>query len=249
MRRPFTEHKADYPLVAGALLSSAMLVVWLLDQPFPPLQDFPEWVYQAYLFAHLISGDPSVHSSFATASYPVPNSLSQVGMGLLMLVLPPMIAAKLWLSLYAMGFLGVCWAALRRLKPAEWAPAMVVAAGALIFGSSFWNGYINFQFAALLLAAFLLVWEVHGRRSVWIVAVFGIVIFFSHAVVFAAFVLYLGSREVLFRKNLMVIAGLAPSLALLVWYVLAKDPANVEPVPAVGAYQTALEFVMYTATR
>jgi hypothetical protein len=45
MRLHFTEHKADYPLVAGALLSSTMLVVWLLDQPFPPLQDFPEWIY------------------------------------------------------------------------------------------------------------------------------------------------------------------------------------------------------------
>jgi hypothetical protein len=166
-------------------------------------------------------------------------------MGLLMLVMPPMAAAKLWLTFYGIGFIGVCGAALRRLKPAEWAPALVVAVGALIFSSSFWNGYINFQVAALLLTAFLLVWEVHDRRKGWILAVFGIAIFFSHAVVFAAFVLYVGSREVLFRRNLMAIAELAPSLALLVWYVLAKDPANVEPVPEVGAYRTALEFVMY----
>jgi hypothetical protein len=245
---PVTGLATDRPVLGGAVLLSALITGWVVAQPFPPLQDFPDWIYQAYLFSRLMAGDQLAEATFALAAYPVPNSLSQVAMGLMMVMgVAPMVAAKLWLALYGIGFVSVAWLALRQLKPAECAPALAVLSVAVIFSSSYWNGYINFQYALLFLSAFLLIREVHHRRDLWILTLFGILIFFSHAVVFAAFVLYVGIRDVIYRRNYRAAAGLIPSLALLAWYILAKDPANAEPAPTVGAYQTVLQFFMYKA--
>ena len=60
-----------------------------------PLGDYAEWTYHGILFRNVLQGSPN--AAYALKHYPVPNSLTTLGLGLLMLLLPWQLAAKIWL--------------------------------------------------------------------------------------------------------------------------------------------------------
>lgn len=229
----------------GGLLLVLTSLAWLLPWPYPPLQDFVEWIYQGSLFAGLLSGDKAVTSAFTVVGYPIPNSISQIGMGLMMLVWPPMAVGRMWLCLYLASFVTVGWFAMRKLRADVGAAMFVVLLGAAALNACFWSGYINFQIAVLLLAAFFVVHELYGKRSAWLIALFGVGIFFAHAAIFAAFVMWVGLRDVLWRRDPRAAVALVPSLALLAWYILARSP-EIEPRPPLP-YDNLLQFLFYKA--
>jgi hypothetical protein len=65
------------PATALALCTALAVAAAVLLPPYPPLQDFIEWIYQAEILAQLPSEawPPGVH----VATYPVPNSLFRRG--------------------------------------------------------------------------------------------------------------------------------------------------------------------------
>ena len=77
----------------GVLLLFAMLLFG--HQGMPVLGDYGEWTYHGVLLRDALRGAPEPH--YFLKHYPVPNSLTTVGMGLLMLSLPWAPAAKVWL--------------------------------------------------------------------------------------------------------------------------------------------------------
>lgn len=196
----------------------------LVLQPYPILHDLPEWMYQGWLFRALLSGDAAVAANFELVAYPVPNSISQVGMGLLNFVLPPVLAGKVWLGLYLIAA-SVLWLFIcRRLQAGAGGIMHLLLTVLITLGPGFWNGYINFQIGLLLFALYLFL-TVTGRlqNSVWLF-IFSLLIFFSHAAVFAVFVLV----NLLFfifsvrRRYGVDSAALLPSLLLLAWYAVNK---------------------------
>ena len=88
----------------------------LVLQSFPILHDFPEWMYQSWIFSKLLSGsDTAIVQGFELVLHPVPNSISQVGMGLLNFVVNPVVAGKIWLGFY-LGFAASLWFMVSRHK-------------------------------------------------------------------------------------------------------------------------------------
>ncbi len=209
-------------MFSGFTLAVFIALCWclLVLQPFPLLHDFPEWVYQGWLFKQLLTQDGATGVRYALVTYPVPNSLSQAGVGLLTMVLEPATAAKIWLSGYLFGAALMCLNIWYRYKDSS---QVLLLSVIVFFGPGFWNGYINFQYALLLFALYLSLSA--GKRGAGYMTTLlcSLLIFFSHAVVFAIFVCYCVAGAFFrrgddARNRFYSIVVLIPSLLLLGWY-------------------------------
>jgi len=130
---------------AGAWLYVGTVMVWILASPYPALQDYPEWLYQGYVVAALFKGSPGAAAAFEFARYPIPNSLTQIMLGLLNLVVSPLVAGKIWLCAYLISFMVVLTVIARSVHPAHCGKLLLVLTTTTAVGSGFWNGYINYQ--------------------------------------------------------------------------------------------------------
>lgn len=202
----------------------AVACCMLFLQAFPILHDFLEWMYQGWIFAELLGDNPAVAERFQLVSHPVPNSLSQIAIGLLNFVVSPVVAGKIWLAFYLLLSSGL-WFVIARQQSNRFHGALHLLLTDLItFGPGFWNGYINFQFGLLFFALYLylIIWR--GVRNPWLLCVFGLLIFFSHAVIFAVFVVFnLACMVKLWRsQRRQYVLALLPALLLTGWYAAIK---------------------------
>lgn len=219
----------------------------LFLQVFPILHDFPEWMYQGWIFAELLGGDnPAVAERFQLVAHPVPNSISQVAIGLLNYVTSPVLAGKIWLAFYLL-LSSVLWFVISRQHTNRFDGVLHLLLTDLItFGPGFWNGYINFQFGLLFFAfyMYLIVWR--GVRNYWVLCGFGLLIFFSHAVVFTVFVVFnLACLISVWRERRPgCLLAVLPSLLLTCWFSVIKFTTD-EATAARGF--SPLEWVQYKA--
>jgi len=116
----------------------------------------------------------------------------------------------------------------------------------IAFGPGFWNGYINFQFGLLLLALFVATGASHSLLWIFI---FSIVIYFSHASVFAGFVCYVVLREIFNNRRVLAITALLPSLVLLLWYSIALISEGAGSNERVGSVVQWLQYKLYTLAK
>src|SRR6187402_3216168 len=109
--------KHTLPQIYLFSLFSAYILLILLHRAVPLLGDYSIWTYEGVLFRNHLLG---VADAFHTLKhYPVPNSATTLGIGLLALAMPWQMAAKLWLCLH----LAFSAFALRSLLRATKAPA------------------------------------------------------------------------------------------------------------------------------
>ena len=101
--------------------------------------------------------DPSspFHSQFQWVHIPVPNMLCQLFLMAGTWAVGPFWAAKVLVALYCLGAVWICGRAARRFAPRNPAPLFVLLLGIAAFNSCFWNGYMNFQIALLLLLLYV----------------------------------------------------------------------------------------------
>ena len=198
---------------AGLFLSYAVLV--FAHAGAPSLTDYANWTYQGILLReHLIGHADPAH---ILKAYPVPNSLTTLGIGVLALVLPWLIATKLWLAVQ----LGFCYAAMRLLLRTVAAPAVawVVVPQAVFLNVNFWYGFMNFELGlawVMLFAALLL----RAARP-WMLGVVLVLVFFTHMIPFCFCVLLLLLRVAESKRWRELWAAL-PAVVLTVWYVLGR---------------------------
>lgn len=216
--------------VVFAGLAAAMTLT-----PYPPLQDFLEWAYQGKLLALLVTGADL--GSIRIAPYPVPNSMTQVIMGLLSLVLPARLAALVFLLGFLAAASWVARALARRYQPLVAGPLSLVLLVSIFVAAPFWSGYSNYVFSLLLFGIFLLI-----PRERWTgvstVLVFSVAIFFTHLTTFASFLLLVGVNAMVRRRIWPVLLGVLPSVLLACWYYVALDRGRLDPgVPLVGQAQ------------
>ena len=163
----------------AAVLVFVCVMFWHAGMPV--LGDYGEWAYQGVLLRDVLAGRPD--AAYVLKHYPVPNSLTTAGMGVLMLLLPWKIAAKLWLVVELVLGL-VCGYGLNRASSGRDGWVLWVLPGAVLCGLNFWAGFSNFMFGvylAMLLCAMLL----RGVRSRWSYGVVLLLLFFSHMIPFA----------------------------------------------------------------
>jgi hypothetical protein len=181
------------------------------------LGDYAEWVYHGVLLRNVLQGHPD--ASYLLKPYPVPNSLTTAGLGVLMMLMSWHMAAKLWLM--AKVLLGIyCTLELQRSVGTVQSWKAVLIPTAVLFGTPFWFGFMNFMlgtYLAMLLCALLL----RNVESRWLYGALLTVLFISHMVPygFAIFVfgLYVWQHR---RWKLMLQA--VPSLVLCLWYFAGR---------------------------
>ena len=203
---------------AGLFLLYAVLV--FVHGGGPSLTDYANWTYQGVLLRDHIAG--VVDSAHTLKAYPVPNSLTTVGIGLLCLVLPWLLAAKVWLAVQ----LALCFAAMRYLLRTIAAPAVawIVLPQATFLNVNFWYGFMNFELglAWVMLFAAVLLRRLRGEKmGDWLLALVLVLAFFTHMIPFCFCLLLLllfAWQTVAWRSIWLA----APAVVLAIWYVLGR---------------------------
>jgi hypothetical protein len=147
---------------------AALLLVGLLfAAPFllverAPLVDWPNHVARAWILAH--RGEVEAwEEAFEPARVPIPNLASELVLPALFPLLGPEGAARAFLALLALLFVGGCHAAGRALhRRPTW---MALPASTLLYSSTLLYGFVNYLAgAALFLLAFAAWWR---ARAAW----------------------------------------------------------------------------------
>lgn len=229
-------------------LVAVVAVCLLYLQPFPVLHDYPEWMYQGWLAHQLLFGDANIAAPFALAQYPVPNSMTQVGIAVLNNFMSPVMAGKAWLALYLL-FATILWTWLSRVLHHGYDGSInLILTMTVTFGPGFWNGYANFQFALLLWGTYLLLMRLH-RSGVLLHLLLSLLIFFSHASVFIAFAGFVTARVLFGRLDWRCFVAIVPAMVLFLWYLLATVSMDaIGQVNALGLSEW-VQYKVYTVAK
>lgn len=186
----------------------------------PQLTDFGNWTYQGVLLRNHLMGQADV--AHVLKAYPVPNSATTVGIGLLALLLPWKIAAKVWLCVQ----LAVAFGSLRYLQRTVGGSAAVwmIVPGAVFLNLNFWYGFMNFELGLcwVLLMAALLLRRARGEpQGRWRVGLVLLLAFFTHMIPFAfcGLMLLLYARQTRRGRSVW---ELAPTGLLCAWYAAGR---------------------------
>jgi hypothetical protein len=203
-------------LTVGALI--VMLVGFL---PFPPLQDFPEWIYQSHVIGELLRGRPSPY--FYLHPYPVPYCASQLIMAALDVVLGTAVGPKVFVAAYlALGYL-LSVKLSRRYELYE--PLVLpLLVGFIVCNSTFFSGYANYQIGLLVLIGYLCLDDAR-QASVPASALFALLAFAAHGFAFVGLAILAGSKAIVQRRVPAFVVSMVPAGLLAAWYLLAQTGA------------------------
>ncbi|MBK1725047.1 hypothetical protein [Thiocystis violacea] len=231
----------------GAGLALGMIVL-ILAAPAPWLHDFAEWLFQAQVLGLKLQ-NPELVSNYVLASYPVPNSLATLILAGLTLVLPPLIAGKCYLVVQIVAWFWLLDRFSQRQVSQDYRGCvLLVLLGAVGFSSFFWLGFISYQLGLWLLLWFIL--ECGPGSPLWKNALFGIAVFFSHAMVVLVWGLIVVMRALLSVREqeapglgrmtrivLLRSLPVLPAAALSLWYLAGRLAAS-GPVASPDAHMS-----------
>jgi hypothetical protein len=242
----FAGHAPAWLLIA---FTAALLSVLLGGFQYPPLADYVEWMYQSYVLSYLTEGGQS--AVFYVRDYPVPYLLSQAAMLTLDLGLGPLMGSKALIALYLTlgAVLSVVFVNRHQLDPLLAYPLLMCC---IVCNSSFWSGYINYQFGLLMLMAYLSLPKSMEDKP-WVNLVFGLLAFSSHGFCVLAFVIIGGIRALVkgWRTTVMFALACLPMAVLTLWYILARSNDAMPTLDPAAAYFSPKFFAykFYTLTK
>jgi hypothetical protein len=181
------------------------------------LGDYPEWVYHGVLLRDLLQGHSD--AAYIFKPYPVPNSLTTAGLGALMMLMSWHMAAKVWLMVEVLLGAYCAWELQRSAKAVEGWKALLIPT-AVLFGTPFWFGFMNFMFGtylAMLFCALLL----RGVQSRWLYGVLLVLLFVTHMVPYG-FALILFALYSWQHDRCRTMWQTLPSLLLSGWYFAGR---------------------------
>lgn len=241
----------DFFLYFSFSLILCMGVGFVFVHPTPYLHDFLEWTYQAWLVNQIWLHVESVEAVYHLANHPVPNSTAQILMAAFMLLISPTAAAKLGLSLY---FVACAWMSYRIYKRNNDALQVFLVVALIFFGPGFWNGYINNQIALLVFTSYLIGLNSTNRLNSLRILLYSMALFFSHAVVFAVFIMFVFVDLMLhpslsIKQKILKSFSLVPSGVLILWYGLIKIMSSSnEPRTGMSFFDWA-QYKVYTLAK
>lgn len=213
-----------------AFLGTATIVIFLCF-PYSPLQDLPEWIYQGYVFNQIVSGHTILGVYLKT--YPIPYTSVQLLISGCLVFFDPMVTSKLVVASYVALAM---FASKRLIIRYEMRPAIAwpVLISLFVLNSSFWNGYMAYQFG-LLIPAFYLSLGSRWRTDVRILTLFSLLAFFTHGVIYFTFIVTAFAFWLSTRRLLLFALGVLPSMLLAVWYAFSNVTPKVGGPPVILA--------------
>ncbi|MBM3521587.1 MAG: hypothetical protein FJX57_01405 [Alphaproteobacteria bacterium] len=204
--------------VGGWLTGGLLLAAWLVTlvaAPTIPLQDVPEWIEQGSMLNRLVLGETGLPVEIKP--YPVPNTLITVFAALLLQLVPPEAAARLLSGgVLCLVALGAAVVARVTHVAAGWIATLLFAVVGL--STPFLYGYLAFCLGMGLLAL-ALAQDCRGRITTRRALAWSLLLFFTHAMPFAIYWLWLAWNRVVLERAWSVAAALLPSTLLASWYV------------------------------
>ncbi len=224
---------------AGGTLLLAAVVNWV--SYLPPLQDYGDWIYQGFLLKCLVMGKTSV---VGLKHWPVPNVFSQIALAGLMVWLTPIVASRVFISLYLVVSGWVSWRISRvpgaKVDGVTW--MLLVCVG--IVHAPFWAGEINYQIGLCFLLLYVKLDDEEPRSPAYDCA-YALLLYACHAICLGIFLMYVGFRAILRRQIWRTAASLVPVLCLLAWYVVADPRRDADPTGVVPVLGKPIEQVAY----
>lgn len=204
-----------------SLLGLMLSIIWLGHAPF--LHDFGEWVFQSRILTlHWLN--PEEVAGFQWTGYPVPNILAILIMAVLGLVFSAITAAKIFLSILLTGWYFALQKFVHQLGNITGSAALFFVLFSLIgLSNFFWTGFVSYQLGLLLLAVFLT--RFGPSMSAKELAVFAVLIFLSHAMVFLVFMLLVLLEALSTPRRGRWILALFPAGVLSLWFVIGRSLA------------------------
>lgn len=198
-----------------ALLALLQLVpIWAVH--YLPTMDGPAHVYNSWIVHELIAGRGAQLSRFFAINWqPIPNWTDHAVMALLMFVVPPLVAEKIFVSLIVLAVLTGAWLYAR-------SPAFAFLAFPLLFHQLLLQGFYNFSLSLGLYFIVVGLWW--RERSRGLIAALLVLCYFTHPM---AAMLGVGTLLLLWllKRRPRDLLALVPVCVLLAWYVAHQPMA------------------------
>ena len=223
-----------WSLLIGVLIVVYLLPIWLF--PYFPTQDGVSHVYNSQILTEYNNPEYQFRDYYEVNWYPFPNWLSYFSLSVLMFVFPPLIAEKVFLSLYVILFpLAVSYFlnAVQRGRH-----ALVVLSFTFIYNYLFLMGFYNFAVSVPLFLLALGYWWKHkdqmNKTRIVLLNLLVVVTYFAHLISYAFILFSIALLAVLhFRRNFKPVfktgCSLLPAAILLLVYLPTSDLLAGEP--------------------
>jgi hypothetical protein len=213
-------------------LLCALITAWAFR--YPPMDDFPDWLYQGSVLAGIIRHQPE--PGFRLMPVPVPHSAGTVVIGLLNLVVPLRVAGALFVSLCIVAYV---LAARYLVTASDSSPGFLLFVPLLyLFCRNYWTGELDYVLGVALfffgVGYLLRNLRTRSQPSVWLLIALSVAIFFSHVIPYYCWLLVLALLLILYQRpttdarrpthlgtRLRIAIGATPSLILMAIYAVS----------------------------
>jgi hypothetical protein len=209
----------------------AIVPIWCVR--YLPTGDGPSHVYNSWILHELIrGGDGPIAQTYEIDWRPFPNWIGHAAMALMMFVVPPIVAEKLFVTAIVLLFLYGLWRFAGIADDANRAAALLGVPFA--YNLLFHYGFYNFCFAAGLYFVIVAAWwerrERADARTIALVAALLLLCWFAHPLpaLLAAGSIALLWLVVLRGRHAAHLIALAPLVPLAVWFMRERG-AHVRP--------------------
>lgn len=220
-----------------------LALLFHLIPTFPRLQDYGKWIYQSWLVSQVWSVSEAQELYFLLP-YPVPNATLFITlMQLFSMGEYWYLASKIIVVAYIIFFLFALYKLSKHWKiQDEW---MFIICGFiyLTFTHTWWNGFISYHLSLLFLILFLSKFD--KTTTPLAIILFGIFIFFSHAVGWFVFVLLIVGNVILKQFDKKQLVGLLPSICLAAWYLLGRFIHPITVISPDAEFSSVTEAMMF----
>lgn len=221
------------------ILVLVIIGVYLFSFEYLPLQDYPDWLYQGYLFNQYFFHGNDFGGYFTFHGYIPPNGASTIGIGILSVIVHPFIAGKLYLFVaLALMYFG-CYRYLQLFSKTKSITNSIVALY-FVFNLHFLIGNISFLFGlGFALTSFAFLYKRSCLECSYYLIPILFICYLSHFFALAIFLLLIAVYTKKEERNLTyrnVILSSLPTALIFIHYWMNKtittfNPNNLESTP------------------
>ena len=234
MMTGFSRFYTKSSLLIGVLIVAYLLPIWLF--PYFPTQDGVSHVYNSQILTEYSNPAYQFRDYYEINWYPFPNWLSHFSLAVLMFIFPPLIAEKVFLSIYVIFFPLAIRYFLNAVQPGR--DALVILSFMFIYNYLFLMGFYNFAVSVPLFLLALGYWWKHkvqmNRTRIILLNLLIVITYFAHLISYAFILFSIALLALLhfrrdFKRILITGCYLLPAAILLLVYLPTSDLLAGEP--------------------
>ena len=223
-----------WSLLIGVLTVIYLLPIWIF--PYFPAQDGVSHVYNSQILTEYSNPQYEFRDYYEINWYPFPNWLSHFSLAILLFVFPPLVAEKIFLSLYVILFPLAIYYFLNAIQRGRY--AVVILSFAFVYNYLFLMGFYNFAVSVPLFFLALGYWwkhkeQLNTKRAI-LLNLLVVVTYFAHLISYAFILFSIALLAFLhfkrdFKRILITGCYLLPAAALILVYLPTSDLLAGEP--------------------